>query len=308
MSPRAPSRSSCWRWSFSARSSTPGRSSASSSPSPGCWWSWVRTPSPASNSTAVLLGDILVFASIVMWGCFTVFGKKLTDQLGALTVTATVTLIGATWMAPVGWFEMRHTGFSLAGITPTAWTAVIFLGAACNFLAVLLYFTALQAHRITEGRGLSLRHPAHDRRRRRAGPRRTDHSRTGGGNRPRHRGSRADGTGLNPRPGPCPGQRQESGTASGFSNEGRVRIRIRGRENQPAPVHHHRRRDAGATSIAAPLVAPTGLLSRLQEAAGVLRGAGAVRTGAASYPPAFIFEIKACRRSRLACGHCSLVL
>jgi drug/metabolite transporter (DMT)-like permease len=92
-----------------------------------------------------LVGDILVFASIVMWGCFTVFGKKLTDQLGALTVTASVTLIGATWMAPVGWFEAQRTGFKLAEITPTAWTAVVFLGAACNFLAVLLYFTALQA-------------------------------------------------------------------------------------------------------------------------------------------------------------------
>ena len=91
-----------------------------------------------------LIGDILVFASIVMWGCFTVFGKKLTDQLGALTVTATVTLIGATWMAPVGWFEMQRTGFSLTETTPTAWGALVYLGAGCNFLAVLLYFTALQ--------------------------------------------------------------------------------------------------------------------------------------------------------------------
>jgi len=91
-----------------------------------------------------LLGDLLVFASIVMWGCFTVFGKKITDELGALTVTAAVTLIGASWMAPVGWFEMQRTGFSLADLTPTAWAAVAYLGAACNFLAVLLYFTALQ--------------------------------------------------------------------------------------------------------------------------------------------------------------------
>ena len=91
-----------------------------------------------------LIGDILVFASIVMWACFTVLGKKLTDKLGALTVTATVSLIGATWMVPVGWFEIHRTAFSLTEITPTAWVAVIFLGAACNFLAVLLYFTALQ--------------------------------------------------------------------------------------------------------------------------------------------------------------------
>ena len=91
-----------------------------------------------------LLGDLLVFASIVMWGCFTVFGKKITDDLGALTVTAAVTLIGATWMAPVGWFEIQRTGFSLTDVTPTAWAAIAYLGACCNFLAVLLYFTALQ--------------------------------------------------------------------------------------------------------------------------------------------------------------------
>jgi drug/metabolite transporter (DMT)-like permease len=91
-----------------------------------------------------LTGDILVFASIIMWGCFTVFGKKVTDRLGALTVTATVTLIGAAWMTPVGLLEMQRTGFALAEITPTAWAALVYLGAGCNFLAVLLYFTALQ--------------------------------------------------------------------------------------------------------------------------------------------------------------------
>jgi drug/metabolite transporter (DMT)-like permease len=91
-----------------------------------------------------LKGDLLVLASIVMWACFTVLGKRTTDRLGPLTVTAAVTLIGAAWMAPVGWYEIQRTGFSLAEITPAAWAAVIYLGAGCNFLAVLLYFTALQ--------------------------------------------------------------------------------------------------------------------------------------------------------------------
>lgn len=91
-----------------------------------------------------LLGDLLVMLSIVMWGFFTVFGKKTTDELGALTVTAAVTLIGATWMAPVGWIEMQRTGFSLTEVTPAAWGAMAYLGVGCNFLAVMLYFTALQ--------------------------------------------------------------------------------------------------------------------------------------------------------------------
>ncbi len=89
-------------------------------------------------------GDFLVLVSIVMWGLFTVLGKKATDELGAFKVTAWVTLIGALWMLPVGWLEMRATGYSLASMTVEAWVAVAFLGVGCSFLATFLYFAALQ--------------------------------------------------------------------------------------------------------------------------------------------------------------------
>jgi drug/metabolite transporter (DMT)-like permease len=90
-----------------------------------------------------ILGDVLVFASLVMWGLFTVLGKKLTDRLGALRVTAWVTVIGAAWMAPVGWAEMQDRGFHLASMPPQALIAIAFLGVGCSFLATLLYVTAL---------------------------------------------------------------------------------------------------------------------------------------------------------------------
>ena len=88
-------------------------------------------------------GDLLVLASLVMWGLFTVYGKKMIDELGALRVTAWVTVIGALTMVPVGWAEARETGFSLADMTIEAWLAIGFLGVACSFLATLLYFVAL---------------------------------------------------------------------------------------------------------------------------------------------------------------------
>ena len=91
-----------------------------------------------------VLGDLLVLASIVMWGLFTVAGKRLTDRLGALRVTAWVTVIGALWMAPVGWVEARTLRFDLATITVSAWVAIAFLGVMCSFLATLLYFVALE--------------------------------------------------------------------------------------------------------------------------------------------------------------------
>jgi drug/metabolite transporter (DMT)-like permease len=93
---------------------------------------------------APVRGDLLVLVSIVMWGLFTVLGKKVTDELGALKVTSWVTLIGALWMAPVGAFEMSATGFSPGRMTLDAWLAIGFLGVGCSFLAVLLYFVALR--------------------------------------------------------------------------------------------------------------------------------------------------------------------
>jgi drug/metabolite transporter (DMT)-like permease len=88
-------------------------------------------------------GDLLVLSSIVMWGLFTVFGKKMTDQLGALRVTAWVTILGAMTMIPVGWGEARARGFSLDDASGEAWVAIAFLGVACSFFATLLYFVAL---------------------------------------------------------------------------------------------------------------------------------------------------------------------
>ncbi len=98
----------------------------------------------ALELTSHIIGDLLVMASIIMWGIFTVFGKKITDDLGARRVIAVVTIIGATWMLPIGWAESRALAFSLLSIPVTSWIAIIFLGAGCCFVATLLYFVALE--------------------------------------------------------------------------------------------------------------------------------------------------------------------
>ena len=88
-------------------------------------------------------GDLLILASIVMWGLFTVFGKRMADELGALRVTAWVTILGAVTMVPFGWNEARVTGFDVTETSVDAWVAIAFLGVACSFFATLLYFVAL---------------------------------------------------------------------------------------------------------------------------------------------------------------------
>jgi len=91
-----------------------------------------------------LLGDGLVFVSIFLWAAFTVYGKRLSTELGALELIAVVTAMGAICTLPAGIWEMRHLGFSPAQIELEAWQTIGFLGFGCGFLANLLYFQALR--------------------------------------------------------------------------------------------------------------------------------------------------------------------
>jgi len=98
----------------------------------------------AFDLTGHLLGDLLVFASIFMWGIFTVLGKDTMQRLDALELTARVTFIGAAYMIPASVAEMAVRGWSPARLDLGAGAAIAFLGVTCSFLATLLYFFALQ--------------------------------------------------------------------------------------------------------------------------------------------------------------------
>ncbi|HAH08437.1 MAG TPA: hypothetical protein DCM05_18240 [Elusimicrobia bacterium] len=91
-----------------------------------------------------LWSDFLVFLSIVLWAVFTVFGRKLSRELGALELTGVVTLVGALSMLPVGLGELAWRGVGLGDITARSWLAIVFLGVTCSFWATLLYFQALE--------------------------------------------------------------------------------------------------------------------------------------------------------------------
>lgn len=95
------------------------------------------------NLRGSILGDLLVLISIVMWGIFTVMGKSITSKMSALKMTAAITILGAFYMIPAGLFEIRSKSFSLMSINGDAWSAILFLGITCSFLATLLYVYAL---------------------------------------------------------------------------------------------------------------------------------------------------------------------
>lgn len=91
-----------------------------------------------------LVGDVLVFLSIFMWGVFTVMGKRMIHRVSAVRLTAIVTFMGTLYMIPIGVMESAGRSFSFSTIPVQAWGAVAFLGITCSFLATLLYVYALQ--------------------------------------------------------------------------------------------------------------------------------------------------------------------
>jgi len=93
-----------------------------------------------------IIGDSLVFLSIVMWGVFTVFGKETSEKMGgAINMTAAVTITGAVAMIPFGAAEMIGAGFKFSSIAMNAWISILFLGITCSFVATFLYFKALES-------------------------------------------------------------------------------------------------------------------------------------------------------------------
>lgn len=105
--------------------------------------------------TGHLLGDLLVFASISMWGVFTVLGKKMIKQIGALELTMIITVLGTIYMAPIGIYDLYNSRVNLLNVPIKVWLAVLFLEITCSFLATLLYFFALQ-HRESQKVGVYL--------------------------------------------------------------------------------------------------------------------------------------------------------
>jgi drug/metabolite transporter (DMT)-like permease len=87
-------------------------------------------------------GDLLVLASTVNWALYTVIGHGTIRRLGPARATAGAMLVGWLMLAPVfvagaGWRD-------LAVLTPTGWSAVLFLGVACSGLGYLFWYGALR--------------------------------------------------------------------------------------------------------------------------------------------------------------------
>jgi drug/metabolite transporter (DMT)-like permease len=88
-----------------------------------------------------LLGNFLMFATVVSWGIYTSLAKKVA-HLDAVVVTAIIAALGALMLLPVAIAETAIEGLpTLSGLD---WLAILYLGAIASGAAYMLYNYALR--------------------------------------------------------------------------------------------------------------------------------------------------------------------
>jgi drug/metabolite transporter (DMT)-like permease len=94
----------------------------------------------AQNSP--MLGNLLVFVSVLCEAAYAVIGKKLTGTLSPKRITALINLWGFVLMTPIGLYMALQ--FNFAGVTPSSWLLLLFYALAASVWTVWLWMTGLK--------------------------------------------------------------------------------------------------------------------------------------------------------------------
>lgn len=89
-----------------------------------------------------LLGNLLVFASVVCEASYAVIGKKLTRVLTPKRITALINAWGFVLMTPFGLYAALH--FDFHTVTAPTWLLILFYAMAASVWTVWLWMTGLK--------------------------------------------------------------------------------------------------------------------------------------------------------------------
>lgn len=89
-----------------------------------------------------LWGDLIIMGSVIAWGYYTVFGKKLVRKYGALRVTAYSLAIGSACYLPFGFYFALQYDYSRA--TLAAWGSVVYMAIGLSVIVYVLWYWLLK--------------------------------------------------------------------------------------------------------------------------------------------------------------------
>lgn len=88
-----------------------------------------------------LLGNALAFASVLVWGVYTILAKRM-SKADPIAVTATISLMGTILLIPA--VVIEGASVSLSSIPMSGWVPILYLGALASATSYLLYSRALR--------------------------------------------------------------------------------------------------------------------------------------------------------------------
>jgi drug/metabolite transporter (DMT)-like permease len=101
----------------------------------------VARSTPDASAPSPLIGNLLMFGSVVLWGFYTVLAKRFADVDPAV-FTAAITVIGTVMLVPAALIESGRA--LVSPISTEGWLRITYLGAMPSALAYLLYSRALR--------------------------------------------------------------------------------------------------------------------------------------------------------------------
>jgi drug/metabolite transporter (DMT)-like permease len=101
----------------------------------------VARGAPDANAPSPLIGNLLMFGTVVLWSVYTVFAKRLANADPAV-VLAVVSCVGTLMLIPPALIEAART--PVAPISVESWLRIIYLGAFPSAAGFLLYSRALR--------------------------------------------------------------------------------------------------------------------------------------------------------------------
>jgi drug/metabolite transporter (DMT)-like permease len=93
------------------------------------------------SAGASLLGNTLIFLSVIAWGVYTSLAKRMSEH-DPVVVTACIVGCGAAMLLPAAAFELRDV--PLPSLSMQGWFGVFYLGVLASGIAFLVYNYALR--------------------------------------------------------------------------------------------------------------------------------------------------------------------
>ncbi len=92
--------------------------------------------------TDYLLGDSLILIAVWSWATYTVLGRPLVKQKGAVVVTSYVLIIGTFMYFPFGLY--LALGFDYSGVTWIGWSGIAYTAILTSVVAYIIWYWSMK--------------------------------------------------------------------------------------------------------------------------------------------------------------------